>query len=148
MATFNNFCSNEAPIGPNHKRQDDKIFSDKNKCWIWVWNQFLRRAEPSEQSCDEHQGDVMSSVNNQVWRWTLRFFFFLSVPPLSIIKRVHLVFLEAGSIGNQPVCFAVTTVSFQSLRLVRSLNFIYALAPWQPTASRELYSKDKCPPLL
>lgn len=65
---------------------------------------------------------------------------FFSQCLLSIIKPVHLVFLDEGSIRNQPVGFAVTTVSFQSLRLMRSLSFISALAPWQPTASRELYS--------
>lgn len=138
MATFTDCWSNEALVGQNHKRPNDKIFSDKNNCWIWVWNQFLRRAEPSEQSRDRRRGmwchRSISKSDDEHWG-----VFFFSQCLLSIIKPVHLVFLDTGSIRNQPVGFAVTTVSFQSLRLMRSLSFISALAPWQPTASRELH---------
>lgn len=138
MTTFTEHCSGLASLGQKHWRDDDKIFSDKNRSPIWVINQFgfSGGAEPSEQSCDGHLGmwchhSISKSDDEQGH--------FFSASSVDYKTGSPCLLCDARSIRKQCAHFAATLLSFKSLCHMRSLDLISALAPWQPSASWEVY---------
>lgn len=111
-----------------HKGEEDKIFWEKNRSWIWVTNQFWWRAEPSEQSCEPglgmwcHQSISKSDDEQGV---------FLFASSVDYQTGSPCLFCGARSIEKQPLLFAATFTPAQIIMLHEELDLISALAAWQ-----------------
>lgn len=112
-------------MGIQHRGEEDKIFWEKNRSWIWVANQFWWRAEPSEQSCELglgmwcHQSIFKSDDERGV---------FLFASSVDYQTGSPCLLCGARSIQKQPLLFNATFTHVHIIML--GLNFCIT---WQPS---------------